>query len=80
MTKIFVAKTSNGAHAVRLSSRDAERQEGMSLVAGTPIIDVLTMEDIAHRKGFWEFVETHGAPWHKQHLGRFLELLSLIHI
>jgi hypothetical protein len=94
MTKIYVAKASDGAHAVRLSSRDAERQEGMSLVEGTPIIDVLAPhtrqqqkkaeqrpeviplapEDIAHRKGFWAFVETHGAPWHKQHLGRLLEL------
>jgi hypothetical protein len=34
----------------------------------------LAPEEIAHRKGFWEFVEKHGAPWHKQHLGRLLEL------
>ncbi|MBA3442159.1 MAG: hypothetical protein H0T92_20050, partial [Pyrinomonadaceae bacterium] len=33
----------------------------------------LAPEEIAHRKGFWEFVEAHGEPWHKQHLGRLLE-------
>ncbi len=76
------------------AAKNAEQQEGMSLVAGTPTIDVpaahtrqqqkkaeqrpevipLAPEDIAHRKGFWEFVETHGATWHKEHLGRLLEL------
>ena len=33
----------------------------------------LAPEEIAHRIGFWEFVEAHGEPWHKQHLGRLLE-------
>jgi len=56
------------------TANNTEQQADASLVAGTPVINVITPEDIAHRKGFWEFVETHGAPWHKQHLGRFLEL------
>ncbi len=43
----------------------------VSLVVGTT---PLAPEEIEHRKGFWEFVEKHGAPWHKQHLGRLLEL------
>ncbi len=44
------------------------------LVGTRPPPSPLSPEDIAHRKGFWEFVETHGAPWHKQHLGRLLDL------
>jgi hypothetical protein len=34
----------------------------------------LAPEEIAHREGFWEFVNAHGAEWHRQHLGRLLEL------
>jgi hypothetical protein len=40
----------------------------------SPEVTPLTPEYIAHRKGFWEFVNAHGAPWHRQHLGRLLEL------
>jgi hypothetical protein len=39
----------------------------------SPEVTPLAPEEIAHRKGFWEFVETHGELWHKQHLGRLLE-------
>ena len=97
VTSVTSKKPSKKGYSMRpnrTAAKNAERQEGMSLVAGTPIIDVLAPhtrqqqkkaeqrpeviplapEEIAHRKGFWEFVETHGAPWHKQHLGRLLGL------
>jgi hypothetical protein len=34
----------------------------------------LTPEDVAHRKGLWEYVDHNAHPWHKQHLRQLLEL------
>lgn len=61
------------ASLARQKQKKAEQREAKRQAEQSEIVP-LAPEDVAHRKGFWEFVEAHSEPWHKQHLARLLEL------